>query len=137
MTGKNVFELTDISQCEIEGNQIKTTETPSKRKGPHRFQKGNNANPSGRPKLTPDQKIQREQVIEACRAASHKALETLLDLMVNAPQASVRMQAAEALLDRGWGKALQVTENHNINENVDALAPDEAYRVMMQKKAAA
>ena len=47
------------------------------------------------------------------------------------------MQAAEALLDRGWGKALQVTENHNLNQNVEALAPDEAYRVMMQQKAAA
>ena len=61
------------------------------------FLSGHSGNPSGRPK-------DKHQVAEFARSYSTEAIETLVDLMRNAKDDRVRGTAAQALLDRGWGK---------------------------------
>ena len=61
------------------------------------FISGYSGNPSGRPK-------DEHQVAELARSYSVEAIETLVDLMRNAKEDRVRGTAAQALLDRGWGK---------------------------------
>ena len=61
------------------------------------FISGFSGNPSGRPK-------DEYQVAELARSYSTEAIETLVDLMRNAKDDRVRGTAAQALLDRGWGK---------------------------------
>lgn len=61
------------------------------------FLSGHSGNPSGRPK-------DEHQVAELARSYSTEAIETLVDLMRNAKDDRVRGTAAQALLDRGWGK---------------------------------
>ena len=62
-----------------------------------KFLSGHSGNPSGRPK-------DEHQVAELARSYSAEAIETLVDLMRNAKEDRVRGNAAQALLDRGWGK---------------------------------
>ena len=57
------------------------------------FLSGHSGNPSGRPK-------DEHQVAELARSYSAEAI----DLMRNAREDRVRGTAAQALLDRGWGK---------------------------------
>jgi hypothetical protein len=66
------------------------------------FPKGVSGNPSGRPKLPEDVK----HVRELARQYTDKAVETLARVMATgSPNAQV--SAANALIDRGWGKAEQ------------------------------
>jgi hypothetical protein len=69
-----------------------------------KFQKGQSGNPGGRPKAL-------RQVEESAREQTMDALKTLVTIHKNpkAPPAA-RVAAANALLDRGWGKARQALE---------------------------
>lgn len=67
------------------------------------FPPGNNANPGGRPKLPQDIR----HVRELAREYTEKAVETLVSVMANGSPAA-RVSAAQAMLDRGWGKAEQL-----------------------------
>jgi hypothetical protein len=68
------------------------------------FQPGQSGNPGGRPKAL-------KAVEEAARAHTGDAIETLASICKNtqAPEAA-RVAAANALLDRAWGKPKQSLE---------------------------
>ena len=78
-----------------------------KRKAPKTaFAKGVSGNPGGRAKLTPEELDLRA----AARLKAPEALNTILNLMVESQNDSVRLKAAELVLDRGYGKATQTVE---------------------------
>jgi len=62
-----------------------------------RFSKGQSGNPGGRPR-------DEQKVAELARSYTKEAIDTLVDLMRNGKDERVRGTAAQALLDRGWGK---------------------------------
>ena len=61
------------------------------------FPKGQSGNPVGRP-------LDEQKVAELARSWTREAIETLVELMRNGNDERVRGTAAQALLDRGWGK---------------------------------
>ena len=62
-----------------------------------RFSKGKSGNPGGRPR-------NEKKVAELARSYTREAIETLAELMRSGNDERVRGTAAQALLDRGWGK---------------------------------
>lgn len=87
------------------GNPKDAAENRKKPRG-RPFQPGNCANPGGRPKLPEEVK----HVRELARQYSNEAIAALADVMATG-SATARVSAANALLERGWGKAEQVVEN--------------------------
>ena len=61
------------------------------------FAPGSSGNPGGRPK-------DEARVAELARSYTSEAIHTLVDLMRHGRDERVRGTAAQALLDRGWGK---------------------------------
>ena len=61
------------------------------------FTMGHSGNAGGRPK-------DEHKVAELARSYTAEAIDTLVDLMRNGKDERVRGTAAQALLDRGWGK---------------------------------
>lgn len=73
------------------------------------FPRGKSGNPGGRPKG--DIELRR-----AARERTAEALETLINIMRNGKAASAaRVSAAQAILDRGWGKAIAPTAFTNMD----------------------
>lgn len=65
------------------------------------FKPGQSGNPGGRAKIP-------ASVVEASRALTKKAIKTLEEIMLDtSTPPSIRVNAAQALLDRGWGKPAQ------------------------------
>ena len=64
------------------------------------FAPGQSGNPGGRPR-------DEARVADLARGYTTEAIDTLVDLMRCAKDERVRGTAAQALLDRGWGKARQ------------------------------
>ena len=62
------------------------------------FAPGQSGNPGGRPR-------DEHRVAELARSYTLEAIDTLVDLMRHGKDERVRGTAAQALLDRGWGKA--------------------------------
>ena len=62
------------------------------------FLPGQSGNPGGRPK-------DEHRVAELARSYTLEAIDTLVELMRHGKDERVRGTAAQALLDRGWGKA--------------------------------
>ena len=82
------------------------------------FEPGKSGNPGGRPKtvLADGRSLQ-----ELARDHTEAAVQTLIDVMVNDQQpAPARVGAANAILDRGWGRPKQ---EHDVGDNLrDMLA---------------
>jgi alkylation response protein AidB-like acyl-CoA dehydrogenase len=74
---------------------------------PHRFKKGQTGNPNGRPKL-PDIREALAKVLAEEKDGVTALEATLKALRAKATKGDVR--AAEALLDRAFGKAVQRTD---------------------------
>ena len=73
------------------------------------FKKGQSGNPGGRPKVI-------AEVRELAQEHTSKAIETLVSIMTNPKSAdAARVSAANALLDRGYGKPPQ--HQHITGEN--------------------
>ncbi|MFN9029515.1 MAG: hypothetical protein ACK54C_00105 [Betaproteobacteria bacterium] len=98
------------------------------------FPKGVSGNPAGRPKVP-------EHVREACRALTDKAVQTLRVVMDDgdAP-AAARVSAANAVLDRAWGKPESDVRVGGlpgappiVNAQIDPtkITPDQAYQFVI------
>ena len=71
-----------------------------------RFMKGHSGNAGGRPK-------DEHNIAALAQSYSMEAIETLVELMRNARDDRVRGTAAQALLDRGFGKPKVEIQNTN------------------------
>ena len=87
-----------------------------------RFAKGYSGNSGGRPK-------DEHNVAELARSYTVEALETLVELMRNGRDERVRGTAAQALLDRGWGKP----KVEVVSENSDYLSLLEKVSLMIKE----
>lgn len=69
------------------------------------FQPGKTGNPGGRPKKTEEERT----LEQMCRDKTPDALGVLIQIMEKGEQERNRMTAAMAIIERGYGKAVQPT----------------------------
>ena len=67
------------------------------------FSKGTSGNPGGRPRSL-------ASVMYEARRYTHESLKTFVKLMRTAESESVKLNAAEALLSRAWGRPIQALQ---------------------------
>jgi hypothetical protein len=75
-------------------------------KGVKGFAKGQSGNPGGRAKRT----VEEIDLIAACKAKTPAALDTVESIMINGESEKNRLSAAQYIIDRAYGKAIQQTE---------------------------
>ena len=75
---------------------MQTIQKARRRSG--QFAHGQSGNPGGHPK-------DEHRVAELARSSTVEAIDTLVELMRDGKDERIRGTAAQALLDRGWGKA--------------------------------
>ena len=80
------------------------TSKPKNKGGNPNWKKGVSPNPGGRPKALVD-------LVAVARTHTEAAIKTLSEIAQHGENEGARVRAAEALLDRGWGKAPQVVEH--------------------------
>ena len=76
------------------------------------FAKGSTGNAGGRPKQTEEEL----DLVAACKIKSRDALEVIEQLMVNGKSDAVRLNAAAFVIERGFGKAIQPTDNKHTGD---------------------
>ena len=82
-----------------------------------RFRAGHSGNAGGRPR-------DENKVAELARSHTTEAIDTLVDLMRHGKDDRVRGTAAQALLERGWGKPrveVATTHKNNSESFIEAL----------------
>jgi Family of unknown function (DUF5681) len=84
------------------------------------FKKGKSGNPGGRPKALAN-------VMHEARRHTPEALKTLVKLMRAAESETVRLNAAEAILSRGWGRPVQAlqVDGRFLTKKLSDMTPDE------------
>lgn len=84
------------------------------------FKKGKSGNPGGRPRALAN-------VMSEARRHTPEALKTLVKLMRTAESETVRLNAAEAILSRGWGRPVQAlqVDGRFLTKKLSDLTPDE------------
>ena len=87
---------------------------PSKRTKSGQFVPGSSGNPGGRPK-------DEARVAELARSYTSEGIDTLVELMRHGKEERVRGTAAQALLDRGWGKPKVEVVNEGGGGYLEAL----------------
>lgn len=97
-----------------ENNLVSMSHPPPKKPRPYGFQPGKSGNPGGKPKIDPNLR-------EAAKQYTMRSLEVLVDVMENGKKDSDRVAAANAILDRGHGKATQHIEVGDNSSLVDLL----------------
>tara|TARA_R110000868_G_scaffold199448_2_gene446089 strand:+ start:479 stop:802 length:324 start_codon:yes stop_codon:yes gene_type:complete len=70
---------------------------------PKAFKPGQSGNPAGRPKKTPEEL----DLIAACKAKTPSALAVMVDIMENGEKEATRLQAAQSIIERAYGKPVQ------------------------------
>ena len=69
-------------------------------------------------------------LVAACKVKSRDALEVIEQLMVNGKSDAVRLNAAAFVIERGFGKAIQPTDNkHSGIVAVTLVNADQAARI--------
>jgi Family of unknown function (DUF5681) len=90
-----------------------------------RFMKGQSGNPGGRPKIF-------TEVKQAAREHTEAATETLVGVMNNEEAtAAARVAAANAILDRGWGKPESFTNMAHDNKPLRELTDAELTAIVL------
>lgn len=84
------------------------------------FQKGKSGNPGGRPRAL-------ASVMHEARRYTPEALKTLVKLMRSAESETVRLNATEALLSRGWGRPVQAlqVDGRFLTKKLSDMTPEE------------
>lgn len=94
------YEFPPLATTNVVAQKREKTRSEKPRGRP--FAPGNKANPGGRPKLPEDVK----HVRELAREYTQEAVDGLVAVLKTG-SGPARVAAANALLDRGWGKAAQ------------------------------
>lgn len=97
------------------------------RRGPDgRFRKGVSGNPGGRPKEV-------GYVRDLARQHTEEAIKTLVAIMQDPTQPGrVRVAAAEAILDRGWGRPTQPIGGDDTMEPIRLAVQEETLRAFIE-----
>ena len=98
---------------------------PKKKPRGKPFAKGNQVNPTGRPKRTEEEL----DLIAACKVKSVDALARIENLMTTARSDSVQLNAAQFIIERAYGKAVQHTDNKHSGTMGVTLSIEQAKRI--------